>query len=331
MNDKLKTLKEAIDAGKVIKIKYDSGLQPGAVREIIPKEIVGNKLKALCLTSNKVLTFFLYRIEIASESDKVDFTGYENSNTFSEPSKNLINILQEAIGTGEVIKIKYFGGSQPGTVREIMPRKIDNDKDMIYAYCLVSDRVLSLSLPKIEIASESDAVNYTFVDKYIDFQNVPMWIQTLKELKDNYKGDLEKLGWFVKTGEKSIELSASGKERIMPDICIYFEEEYGRERPWIVKCRGIKTTSFEHEHSAVEKFLKHCSKYKPEQKDEPKQPQPQPQPQQTNEPQPLQTDKPKLYQPLNLVENHQENKSGCGLYCLLLLLSCIIFLGNVLF
>jgi len=213
-------------------------------------------------------------------------------------------ILREAIGTGELIKIKYFGGSQPGAVREIMPRKIDDYKNMIYAYCLVSDRVLSFSLPKIEIASESDAVNYIYTDKYIDFQNVPMWVQTLKELKENYKGDLEKLGWFVKVGEKSIELSANGKERIIPDICIYFEKEEYRERPWIVKCRGRKTTSFEHEYSAVEKFLKHCSKYKPEQTDEPKQPQLQPQPQ------PQQTDKPKLYQPLNLVEELKPEKSG---------------------
>ena len=302
--------------------------------------------------------------------------------------KDKIDILREAIGTGELVKIKYFGGSQPGTVREIMPRKIDNDKDIIYAYCLVSDRVLSFSLPKIEIASESDAVNYTFVEKYIDFQNVPTWVQTLKELQDNYKGDLEKLGWFVKIGEKSIELSANGKERIIPDICIYFENEEDRERPWIVKCRGRKTTSFEHEESAVEKFLKHCSKYKPEQKDDPKQPQ-QPsnsveennkQPSKISEadlsrsevfskivPKKIDEKEIKTYyinsetnltfkqskieitllenydnptqtkttgrtqiQSLNLVEA-ESKKSGCGLYCLLLLLSCVIFLGNILF
>jgi len=29
-----------------------------------------------------------------------------------------LTILQEAIGTGEVLKVKYYGGSQPGAVRK---------------------------------------------------------------------------------------------------------------------------------------------------------------------------------------------------------------------
>jgi hypothetical protein len=38
--------------------------------------------------------------------------------------KDILTILQEAIGTGEVVKIKYNGGTKPGSVREIVQKEI---------------------------------------------------------------------------------------------------------------------------------------------------------------------------------------------------------------
>ena len=41
--------------------------------------------------------------------------------------KSIKPILTEAIETGEVVKIKYHGGSQPGSLRQISPISIVGD------------------------------------------------------------------------------------------------------------------------------------------------------------------------------------------------------------
>jgi predicted DNA-binding transcriptional regulator YafY len=67
-------------------------------------------------------------------------------------------ILQETIGTGEIIKIRYHGGSHPGTVREILPMKID-DK-YLKTYCMTTKELRTFKIDKIEIASANEEVNY---------------------------------------------------------------------------------------------------------------------------------------------------------------------------
>jgi len=162
--------------------------------------------------------------------------------------KDKIEVLKEAAGTaGEIVKIKYNGGSQPGSIREIMPRKVDIGKDMLYAYCIASDRIIGLRIAKIEIAGENDAINYVNLESQIDPK--PATTDNFNKLKEYSKNELEKLGWLVKIGDNSIELNSSGKKRTTADIGIFYEND-----TWVVK----NITSFHSESDAVKKFLKCC-------------------------------------------------------------------------
>ena len=65
---------------------------------------------------------------------------------------NLSDSFEVAMETGELVTIKYHGGSSPGTVREIMPVKIENDR--VRARCYTSDAVKSFMFNKIELISK---------------------------------------------------------------------------------------------------------------------------------------------------------------------------------
>jgi hypothetical protein len=161
--------------------------------------------------------------------------------------KDKTDIFREAISTGQVIKIKYFGGSQPGAVREVIPRKIDDNKNMLYAYFEAADRIIGFSLSKTEIASESDAVSYVLEEKTKDARK-PL---NLKELMEKHKEDFKKRGWFVNIAASSIELFESENRQgtAAADVCIVYETD--KKNPWV-----LKTTASFKDEKAIEKFWK---------------------------------------------------------------------------
>jgi predicted DNA-binding transcriptional regulator YafY len=55
-------LREAIQAGETLKIVYNGGSNPGALREIAPISLSGDKLSAHCYSSNAVKSFAIDRI-----------------------------------------------------------------------------------------------------------------------------------------------------------------------------------------------------------------------------------------------------------------------------
>ena len=57
--------------------------------------------------------------------------------------------LKESIETGETLRIIYHGGSQPGTVREIVPQSIKGEK--LRAFCIGSGASKTFIISKIEI------------------------------------------------------------------------------------------------------------------------------------------------------------------------------------
>jgi predicted DNA-binding transcriptional regulator YafY len=57
--------------------------------------------------------------------------------------------LNNAVNFGEVVKIRYHGGSQPGSVREVVPKSVSNGK--LFAICARSNAIRSFFLSKIEI------------------------------------------------------------------------------------------------------------------------------------------------------------------------------------
>lgn len=93
---------------------------------------------------------------------------------------------------GATLKIKYNGGSQPETIREILPVNINEDKRLLIAKYLKANK--SFYLDKLEIVDDDTPVTY-------DVNYEPPKPPTLKELYNTCKEKWEQSGWVVKTGE----------------------------------------------------------------------------------------------------------------------------------
>jgi len=77
---------------------------------------------------------------------------------------DVIARLKEALKSGEIIKIVYYGGSQPGTCREITPLRILDDE--VTAKCYQSDSIKTFKIAKIELVTNEDtASTYRLISK----------------------------------------------------------------------------------------------------------------------------------------------------------------------
>ncbi|MDR2555279.1 MAG: hypothetical protein LBC64_07610 [Fibromonadaceae bacterium] len=164
--------------------------------------------------------------------------------------EDTLNILKD-IKRGEIIKIKYNGGSQPGAVREIAIRNIDENKGIVYAYCVASDRVINFNLSKIEIADKNDELTFVKVDTP---PKAPSPIN-LKDLQENYIEELEKKGWFVKITDNSVELFEGVKETATT-VSLFYE---AAKKDWVLKTEN----HFTNQEMAIDKFWKQCGKMNP--------------------------------------------------------------------
>src|SRR6056297_3148523 len=61
----------------------------------------------------------------------------------------ILETIERAISTGDTLKIKYHGGSQPGAVREIVPTATFGDK--VRAECLASGQSKVFKLDRLEL------------------------------------------------------------------------------------------------------------------------------------------------------------------------------------
>lgn len=67
------------------------------------------------------------------------------------------SVLQEAITTGEVLRIRYEGGSQPGAERDISPISLKEGK--VRARCYSSNAVKLFVIDKITILDQRISSN----------------------------------------------------------------------------------------------------------------------------------------------------------------------------
>lgn len=61
----------------------------------------------------------------------------------------VVEVLQAAVGTGEIVEIVYFGGTQPGTRRDITVRAVN--ETYVAAMCLATRRPKNYRLDLIEL------------------------------------------------------------------------------------------------------------------------------------------------------------------------------------
>lgn len=159
-------------------------------------------------------------------------------------------ILEEAIGTGEIITIIYHGGSEPGASRMISPIKVNDG--IVRARCLTTNKVKGFSLDKIELSS-SDQVSYTGqTTKPEEPENLIAGIEP-------FINELNELGWLVQQYEDQIglfERFKNGKPKKRPTVFLIYDRNPESDidmrfrKPWVT-C-GL---SFKYFDRAVDKFM----------------------------------------------------------------------------
>ena len=179
--------------------------------------------------------------------------------------ERLINILELACKTGEVLTIKYLGGSVPGSVREIQPRKIDLKK--IEAFCLKSNSSKTFVIDKIEILESIDLQNEKF--KTTDsFSN-------LFQLNEYYlESGFKQKDWLEVIDNNSFYIFKkfkNGNPMKTPFISIDFEEfsndytfnqyfdkketEKRKTRPWVLRIKDKTTRTYSSLNTCAQQFL----------------------------------------------------------------------------
>lgn len=177
---------------------------------------------------------------------------------------DLIKKLLEAKENGEVIKVIYHGGSQPGAVRAIFPLNVLDDK--VVAKCLASNEQKTFFLDKLEICTDQN-INPTYDP------NIKMAISKYRNLNDIYNihhRKLEAKGWIVKLEDNALRLYKlkkfkNGNNKLIEKVALIYQEigtqsyfdgkkmiseTVKYERPWLIN--GVRFKSID---KAVERFL----------------------------------------------------------------------------
>jgi hypothetical protein len=157
------------------------------------------------------------------------------------------DLLKQATTTGEILRVIYDGGSDPGSVREISPIKISGDK--VKAQCLNSGTVKTFLISKLRIPEDSP------LERVWSPPPPPPDHSSLDEFFEHYETTFQKLGWVVKREQDCVSLHRSfknGKVMKGSDVSLDFVEmdfdfEAGldgeihkvnqrvRVKPWVVR------------------------------------------------------------------------------------------------
>jgi len=178
--------------------------------------------------------------------------------------------LREAIDAGEVIKIIYQGGSQPGSLRGVAPISISKDK--VRARCFSSNAVKTFLLSKIVLPQDGDAAT---AETWEPGKPSIVNYNSLTELLEQTQEKLKSQGWHINHDDTSISLHGyfkNGKPKKGAEITIHYEEytydlvadpdgeiheENHRKskRPWSVRAKSIDTRTYGSLDPAAKTFL----------------------------------------------------------------------------
>ena len=177
-------------------------------------------------------------------------------------SQSLRELIDGAVAAGEVIRVVYHGGSQPGSVREIAPVRVFDDE--VDALCVASGERKTFKLDRIEIPA-AGALLTEFVAEAGTQDDRPLEVVFREALPE-----LHALGWHVAMEGSSIRLQAlgffkNGKPRKPRDIVVLSYEELmhdyidfdGKEvmrksaRPYSVRSERTSTRTFAQRWKAI--------------------------------------------------------------------------------
>lgn len=187
--------------------------------------------------------------------------------------------LQAALNNNQILTVKYFGGSQPGAVRQIAPIEIKDDK--LRAKCYFSNKIKLFKVEKIEILH--DTIPST--DKIWDpkFKHTPVYNNLESVFKQNITL-LENLGWYLNSSKNEISLHGrfkNGNPKKGSDVSITFEEytydliydddlddfikdnHRKRTRPWVVMAKNMEAKTYKKLDHAVDLFIEKAKEMSP--------------------------------------------------------------------
>jgi hypothetical protein len=185
-----------------------------------------------------------------------------------------LKLIQDAIGNGVILGVRYNGGSDPGSYREIQPNKLSGG--MIWAFCHSSGAVKQFSLGKIiSVKSVGSAIDKSqeWVKKEIktEYFDMKSYFFDFKK-KNNLDNDIIR---FSEDGQnQNLEFFGrfkNGNMKKTPEISLHFEKfetipivtndgEIGHEvgglrsKPYVLRMRKKSTRSFARIYSAIDAF-----------------------------------------------------------------------------
>jgi hypothetical protein len=183
--------------------------------------------------------------------------------------------LLNAARTGEVLRVRYFGGSTPGAERQLRPIAIADG--MVRALCLQSGETKSFVIEKLE--EVLDGVPSSMA---ASIPVSPSTFPCVAEFVDFYKRAFEAQGWVIQHQGQAVSLHRTfknGKVIQAPDVDLSFEAEtYDavfdgdqvieanrrvRARPWIVRGKKLTTKTFTDLGKAELTFLEFAKQLAP--------------------------------------------------------------------
>lgn len=133
-------------------------------------------------------------------------------------SNHLRTRLLDAAAAGEIIRVVYHRGSQPGTVREIAPLEVSDDEVRARDVAAGIDKTFRLS--HLQLAGpDTTAPAYDPTPREDS--------RTLGNALEPYVAELQGLGWHVELADTSISVHRffkNGKRRKGADVAILFNE-----------------------------------------------------------------------------------------------------------
>jgi hypothetical protein len=185
-----------------------------------------------------------------------------------------VDRIEKAIHSGEILQVRYFGGSSPGSERSIRPLSVS--ADTVRAHCLKSGETKAFKLVKLE--EVFDGVPSELAKTFVPSSTDTVTHETVAGFALSVRAEVEALGWHVEAEDESFTLHRkfkSGKPMKGPDVRLTFEpiafdlvfdgenvvemNHRPRERPWVVAASKQNTKTFSSAAKAQATFLE-CAK-----------------------------------------------------------------------
>ena len=178
-------------------------------------------------------------------------------------NEELIEKLQEAIKTGEILSVIYHGGSQPGSVRQLSPIKVTS-RD-VRAREVSSGAVKTFLVEKMELESSTSSIRQ--YDPDAKSNNIEP--ASIKEAFQDQVEKLKGLDWHVELEQNAISLHRyfkNGKVRKGADTGITKYDD-NPSRPFYVYGPSLASArTFGKLSSAINLFIEESKTHAPNNK-----------------------------------------------------------------